>query len=99
MFTIVFYSVAIAGLGLSFVANRKKTGLALKKAWMAFRGILPEFIVVIVFTGLILAYLDPETISRILGRDSGWSGVAGAAVVCSVTLMPGFVAFPLAAVD
>ncbi|MFW5843025.1 MAG: permease, partial [Spirochaetota bacterium] len=70
---------------------------ALLKAWKAFAGILPEFIGVIVFAGLLLAFLDPGTISRILGNESGVAGVLGAAVVGSITLIPGFVAFPLAA--
>ena len=97
MFTIVFYAVASLALLASLLADRKKTKAALKKAWKAFAGILPEFIVVIVVTGIVLAFLDPTTISRILGRESGVAGVAGAAVIGSVTLIPGFVAFPLAA--
>ncbi len=97
MFTIVFYAVAVAGLVASLIADRTKTRRALAKAWKAFLGILPEFVVVIVATGIILSFLDAQTISRLLGEESGWAGVLGAAVVGSVTLMPGFVAFPLAA--
>ena len=37
------------------------------------------------------------TISRILGARSGWLGVLGASLVGAVTLIPGFVAFPTAA--
>ena len=97
MFTVIFYSIAITALVVSFAVDRSRTHRALRKAWMAFRGILPEFVVAIVITGLVLAFLNPQTISRIIGGESGWAGVAGAAVVGSVTLMPGFVAFPLAA--
>ena len=97
MFTIVFYVVAVAALVASLIADRTKTRRALAKAWKAFLGILPEFVVVIVATGIILSFLDAQTISRLLGEESGWAGVLGAAVVGSVTLMPGFVAFPLAA--
>ncbi len=97
MFTIVFYVVAVLALLASLRADKGKTRQALTKAWKAFSGILPEFIVVIVFTGILLSFLDPQTISRILGGESGLAGVFGAAVVGSVTLIPGFVAFPLAA--
>lgn len=97
MFTIVFYFAAALGLLASFRADKGKTRQALTKAWKAFSGILPEFVVVIVFTGIVLSFLDPETISRILGTESGLAGVFGAALVGSVTLIPGFVAFPLAA--
>ncbi|MFW5850455.1 MAG: permease [Spirochaetota bacterium] len=98
MFTIAFYAIAAAALLASLIADRTKTRRALAKAWKAFLGILPEFIVVIVITGVILSFLNAETISRVIGEESGWAGVFGAAVVGSVTLMPGFVAFPLAAV-
>ncbi len=47
--------------------------------------------------GFILTLLDAQTISRLLGADSGVLGMAIAAVVGCVTLIPGFVAFPLAA--
>jgi len=38
-----------------------------------------------------------ESISKIIGADSGWLGVFFAAVVGAITLIPGFVAFPTAA--
>ena len=47
--------------------------------------------------GILLAFLTPDTISRFIGRESGWWGVVGAALVGSVTLIPGFLAFPMAA--
>ena len=97
VFTIVFYALAVVGLLASLIADRRRTGAALKKAWKAFSGILPEFLVVLIATGVILAFLSPQTISRILGRESGWIGVIGASLIGSITLIPGFVAFPMAA--
>ena len=97
VFTVTFYSAAAIALLASLVADRGKTGEALRKALRAFTGIFPEFIGVIVTTGVIIAFLDQEAISRIIGGQSGWAGVAGAALVGSVALIPGFVAFPLAA--
>ncbi len=47
--------------------------------------------------GVLLAVLNPEEISKIIGSDSGWLGIVSAAIVGSVTLIPGFVAFPTAA--
>lgn len=98
MFTIVFYAVAGAALVASLIADRGRTRQALGKAWKAFVGILPEFIVVIVVAGIILAFIEAEVISRMIGEDSGFLGVLTASVVGSITLMPGFVAFPLASV-
>ncbi|MBP1755621.1 MAG: putative permease [Firmicutes bacterium] len=94
----IFYGVAIILLILSFIKDKKKTKMALKKAWKAFENILPEFLVVILLVGLLLAFLNPQTISKIIGSESGWFGVMLAAMIGSVTLIPGFVAFPTAAI-
>ena len=71
--------------------------MALKKAWKSFESIMPQFLPVIIIIGLALAILSPETISMLLGTRSGIVGVLAAAVIGSITLIPGFVAFPLAA--
>ena len=47
--------------------------------------------------GTLLAVLDPAMISKLIGGDSGWIGVILASLVGSITLIPGFVAFPTAA--
>ena len=93
----VYYSLSIIFLGISFYKSKKKTKIALKKAWKAFENILPEFLVVILLVGVLLAVLNPETISKIIGNESGWIGVVIAAIIGSITLIPGFVAFPTAA--
>jgi uncharacterized membrane protein YraQ (UPF0718 family) len=77
--------------------DRKKTKMALKKAWKAFENILPEFLVVILLVGFLLAVLNAEAISKIIGSESGWFGTVIAAIIGSITLIPGFVAFPTAA--
>lgn len=52
---------------------------------------------ILLLIGLILTLLDERTISMLLGADSGIMGMIIAAVIGCVTLIPGFVAFPLAA--
>lgn len=95
---LILYSVTALLLMLSFLKDREKTKKALKKAWKAFENILPpQFLVVILFVSLLLSILDHETIVKIIGKESGWIGVVLAAIVGSVTLIPGFVAFPTAA--
>ena len=59
--------------------------------------ILPQFLVVIVIVGVLLTVMDREMILKIIGTDSGWLGVVLSAVVGAVTLIPGFIAFPTAA--
>jgi uncharacterized membrane protein YraQ (UPF0718 family) len=97
IFAYTIYAIAIILLVFSAIRDRQKTKKALLKAWKAFENILPQFLGIIVLAGIMLAFLNPELISHIIGRQSGWLGVAGAALVGSVTLIPGFIAFPLAA--
>ncbi|GIM27569.1 hypothetical protein CPJCM30710_02350 [Clostridium polyendosporum] len=93
----IFYGVTIVLLIASFLKDKRKTTKALKKAWKAFENILPEFLGVIILVGILLAILNPQVISNIIGGESGWGGVVLSAVVGAVTLIPGFVAFPTAA--
>ena len=50
----------------------------------------------IAIVAIIIAFLNPERISAIIGESSGIWGVLLAAIVGSITLMPGFIAFPTA---
>lgn len=93
----ILYSITVILLFISYLKDKRKTRQALKKAWKAFENILPEFLTVIMFVGVLLAVLNPEVISKIIGGSSGWMGVVIAAVVGAITLIPGFVAFPTAA--
>jgi uncharacterized membrane protein YraQ (UPF0718 family) len=96
-FNEALYGITVILLLVSTVRDQKKTRAALKKAWMAFLNILPDFSVVLALIGLILTYLSPSVIVRVVGSGSGILGILLASVVGSITLIPGFVAFPLAA--
>lgn len=97
VFSLILYGLCSLFLIISWFKDKSKTKQALIKAWKAFDNILPQLLGVIVFIGFMLAYLDAETIGGVLGQRSGWFGVVIAAVVGSITLIPGFVAFPTAA--
>jgi uncharacterized membrane protein YraQ (UPF0718 family) len=90
------YIVAFSFLVLSFIKDKKKTFLALKKAWNSFENILPQLLSILVIIGIMLAILRPEVISSLIGEKSGWLGMLMASLIGSITLIPGFVAFPLA---
>lgn len=96
MFTIILYVLVIGLLLLSFIKDKTKTKMALKKAWKSFENILPQFLSILIIIGIMLAVLSPEAISKLIGQQSGWIGMFIAALVGSITLIPGFVAFPLA---
>ncbi|OQA21706.1 MAG: hypothetical protein BWY60_00517 [Actinobacteria bacterium ADurb.Bin346] len=97
IFNGLIYLIAIVFLIISFIKSKQKTKQALLKAWNSFKNILPMLLGVILLVGLMLSLLDTRTISKIIGDRSGIMGVLLASAVGSVTLIPGFIAFPTAA--
>ena len=96
MSTVILYSLAAILLMISWIKDKKKTKKALKKALKSFENILPQFLTVLLIIGLLLAIVDKDTISQLLGNESGIIGMMLAAIIGSITLIAGFVAFPLA---
>ncbi|TXT16751.1 MAG: putative permease, partial [Erysipelotrichaceae bacterium] len=90
------YVIAAVALGLSWFKSKEKTIQALKKAWKSFENILPQFLSILLLIGFVLSILTPSQISSLIGGDSGWIGVLLASILGSITLIPGFIAFPLA---
>jgi uncharacterized membrane protein YraQ (UPF0718 family) len=91
--TLILYSGAMFLLLISYIKDKNKTKLALRKGWKSFENVMPQFLGIIFIIGLTLAMLKPEVISSIIGAESGIIGVVISAVVGSITLMPTFVAF------
>lgn len=93
----IMYILVMVLLIISYLKDKKKTRMALKKAWKSFENILPQFLSVLIIIGIMLAILSPEMISKVIGQESGWLGMLIGGIIGSITLIPGFVAFPLAA--
>ena len=91
------YLIAIGFLIFSFVKDKHKTRKALLKTWKAFENILPMLLGIIIIVGILIAVLDPQLIAKLIGKNSGFLGVLILAVIGSVALIPGFIAFPTAA--
>jgi len=92
-----FYVTGILLL-LSLFADKKKTKKALFIAYKRFIIISPSFLIMLIFVSIILYLLPQEKI--IMYLDSGYHlvNVILAALVGSVSVMPGFVVFPLAGI-
>lgn len=93
----IMYALAIILLVVSWLKDKKKTRFALKKGWNSILNILPQMLGIITFIGIIFSFFNADTISKIVGNESGWYGVVISAIVGAITLIPGFVAFPMAA--
>ena len=97
LFTYSLYGVTAVLLTISYVKDRNKTMLSLKRAWKMFINVLPQFISILFLAGLLLAAVSPETIQYVIGAHSGFRGMLTAALLGAVTLVPVLVAFPVAA--
>jgi len=94
---IIYITVCAVLCLVSFVFDRKKTLAGLKKGWNMFRNILAPFLNILIIVSVLLYLIPPSVISRYLGPDSGIMGLGIAAVVGSITLIPGFISYPIAA--
>jgi len=96
----MYYTYAIAGLILliSYIINKQKTLKAVKIAVVKFKKIFPTFITMLIFVSIILFLFPDEVISNYLGNSSKFISVLLASFIGSITLMPGFVAFPLSGI-
>lgn len=93
---LIFYGLALTWLFVSFRKDTKKTIQALRQAYRGFLFILPPFAVVIFLISLLLTVLPEKTIATFIGEGSGFVGYFIASLAGSITLIPGFVAFPMA---
>lgn len=91
-----FYVLAIVGVTWSYLKDRQKTKQALKKAFKSFEMIFPAFALILLLIGATMAAVSPAAVTHLLGADSGVIGMVTAALIGSITLIPGFIAFPLA---
>lgn len=96
----IFYSYIIIGLAtiISFIANREKTLKAVNIALKQFLKISSAFLTMLIFVSLILFLVPDEVILNYLGNNSKFVSVLLASFIGSITIMPGFVAFPLCGV-
>ncbi len=94
---ILLISVFI-GLIVSFLFDRKKTILGIKKGINMFLNLLPMLLNVLILVSIFLYLFPKEVLIRWLGKESGWLGITIAAIIGSISLIPGFIAYPLAAI-
>lgn len=96
MTTYILYTLAAIMCFISYLNNKDKTKRALIKACKSIENIMPQFLSIIVIVGLMLAFIDTNTVSKLIGSESGFIGVFFSAVLGSIVMVPTFVAFSTA---
>jgi len=89
------YILLFIALMASSIADHNKTYRAIRIAFKKFIKILPAFAVMLVLVSVILGLVPESLIVHYLGRSNMVKGVLMASLFGSITLMPGFIAFPL----
>ena len=91
--------VAVAGVALlvSLAADRRKTQAAAFKGLKMFVGVIPILLGVLAAVSLVLTAVTPRMLEGILS-GTGLLPFFTALGVGSIALIPGFIAYPLAAV-
>jgi len=85
-------------LMISLIADKKKTFLGIKKGFKMFLGLLPTVLNVLILVSVFLYLVPKETLANVLGKNSGVLGFGIAAVIGSISLIPMFITYPLAAI-
>ncbi len=89
------YLFTLAVVLISFLKDRNKTYKALKIAWKKFSVILPAFAMMLILVSIILYLVPDSMIVKFLGNNNKTAGTIIASLFGSITLMPGFIAYPL----
>ena len=83
---------------ISFIGNRGKTFKAVKIAFKKLVKILPAFLTMLIFISIVLFLVPDKIILHYLGNNNRFIGLTLASVFGSITIMPGFIAFPLSGI-
>ncbi|MEG1255751.1 permease [Clostridium sp.] len=90
---VILYTLAFILLIISFIKSKDKTIKAIKIAFKSFENIMPQFLGIIITVGILLSLIEPNTISKLIGSNSGFFGILTSSIIGSITMMPTFVAF------
>jgi uncharacterized membrane protein YraQ (UPF0718 family) len=93
---ITIYSLLGIGLVASLIKSKEKTVKAFKIAGKSFVKSAPSLIALLAIVGLTLGILTPQTISRLVGVEAGFTATILASILGAITLIPSLIAFPLA---
>lgn len=91
------YLVTAILVVISFVADKDKTRKGMIVGIKKFRKILPNYLKLLILVAVIL-YFSEQLIAEYLGQDNWFWGLLTGLSLGSVTMMPGFIAYPLAGV-
>jgi uncharacterized membrane protein YraQ (UPF0718 family) len=95
---IILIIISIIAVLFSLVLDYRKTLHGLKKGCFMFMNLFFPFMTVLILVSIFMTIVSKDTIVSWLGGGSGVCGFIIAALAGSVSLIPGFIAFPLGSI-
>jgi len=89
------YIITALAVLISFLINRGKTFKSLKITAKRFVNILPAFLTMLILISIVLFLVPDRVILNYFGDSNKFTSVLLASLFGSITIMPGFIAFPL----
>lgn len=93
---IYIYILTFLLLLISALKSPVKTRKALQIAWKKLNKVVVPFFKMVLLMSVVLCLIPDSLIIRVLGNENGFLSVLAASLIGSVSLLPGFIAFPLA---
>ncbi len=96
IFTLSLWIISALLFIISLMKDKSRTFDSLKKAKKMMSGMAGSIFGILLLIGLILAFIPPVYIESVLGSANVYLGTFLGAIIGAITLIPAFVAFPLA---
>lgn len=96
IFTATFWAITLIWFMVSMIKDRQKTLDAIKMSSGMMRHLASEIIAILFLIGLVLTFIPPEIIKQYVGESNTILSTIVFAFIGCITLIPAFVAFPLA---
>ena len=91
------YLVTLILVAISFLIDREKTTKGIKVGIKKIRKILPNYLKLLILIAIVLFYSE-GLITDYLGQENTLLGMLAGLSLGSLTMMPGFISYPLAGV-
>ena len=89
------HGATVLAVALSCIISPEKTLAAITVAYKKCTAVLPPLGIMLILVSVVLFFVPDTIIARYLGTENRFSGVLLASLLGSLSLMPGFIAFPL----
>lgn len=91
-------SITVLLLIISFIKDRNKTIKSFQIAYKKFLKILFPLVIMLILVSISLFFITEELIARFLTGSNQFISLILASLIGSISLMPGFIAFPLSGI-